>query len=101
MIFFTLNFGFACLALLSKKVNKLLCNILLNTTKEDHPNQYLNSRDFKHQLFRPYYLETNLKLYHSMARANLNKVKYLKYILPQDQTTESATIKVQTQFYLK
>ena len=31
VIFFTLNFPFACLALLSKKVNKLLCNILVTS----------------------------------------------------------------------
>ena len=54
-------------------------SIFVNTTKEHHPNQYLNSRDFKNQLFRLYYLGINLKLYHSMARANLNKVKYLSH----------------------
>ena len=38
VIFFTLNFRFACLALLSKKVNKLLCNILVTTTTTQRSN---------------------------------------------------------------
>ena len=39
MIFFTLNFCFACLLLLSKKVNKLLCNILVTSSSKNNQKQ--------------------------------------------------------------